>query len=60
MAVKKKALGWELITDLETYGKVTEKRLREQLERLERQEIKFLVLAAFPYDWRNCFFAGIL
>lgn len=44
MAVKKKAPGWELITDLETYGKVTEKRLREQLERLERREIKFLVL----------------
>ncbi len=29
MAVKKKALSWELITDRETYGKVTEKRLRE-------------------------------
>lgn len=44
MAVKKKALGWELITDRETYGKVTEKRLKEQLERLEQREIEFLVL----------------
>lgn len=60
MAVKKKALGWELITDLETYGKVTEKRLREQLERLERQEIKFLVLQPSRMIGETAFFAGIL
>ncbi len=44
MAVKKRALGWELKTDLENYGRVTGKRLAEQLERLEQRAIKFLVL----------------